>query len=179
MNTTSLCDELDTNIVEHLVRDGRLSAANIAKRIGKVTERTVRTRMNSLIERRLISVGAIVDPATLGSHVIADLLIEVKPGRTLEIADKLVDYEELSYVACSSGVNDITVMINATDNHALLEFAEVIGRIPGVRKVTVSTLLALLKTTGFKTLAADEIRSRLSHRDSKKSLKAKEKKTNG
>ena len=179
MNTTGLCDELDTQIVEYLVRDGRLSAANIAKRIGNVTERTVRTRMNSLIERRLISVGAIVDPATLGNHVIADLLIEVEPGRTLEIADRLVDYEELSYVACSSGVNNITVMINAPDNHALLEFAEVIGRVPGVRKVTVSTLLALLKTTGFKMLAADEIRSRLSHHNSAKPPKARKKNANG
>ena len=71
MTSVSLCDDLDTKIVEQLVRDGRLSAANIAKRIGGVTERTVRTRMNSLIERRLISVGAIVDPATLGNHVIA------------------------------------------------------------------------------------------------------------
>jgi Lrp/AsnC family transcriptional regulator, regulator for asnA, asnC and gidA len=178
MTTASLCDDLDTKIVEQLVRDGRLSAASIAKRIGGVTERTVRTRMNSLIERRLISVGAIVDPATLGNHVIADLWIEVEPGRTLEIADKLVDYEELSYVACSSGNNDITVMINAPDNHALLEFAEVIGRVPGVRKVTVSTLLALLKTTGFKTLAADHIRARLSRRNTSKSSKSR-KKTDG
>ena len=76
------------------------------------------------------------------------------------------------------GNNDITVMINAPDNHALMEFAEVIGRVPGVRKVTVSTLLALLKTTGFKTLAADHIRARLSRRSTGKPASTR-KKANG
>lgn len=99
MATIDRCDEFDAKIVEQLVRDARLSAAGIAKLVGNVTERTVRTRISSLIERRFNFVGAIVDRTALGNHVIAKLLIDVELGRTLEVADQLVDDEELSYVA--------------------------------------------------------------------------------
>ena len=167
-------DDLDTKIVDQLIQNGRLSPAEIAKAIGDVSERTVRSRITSLIERRLVFVGAIADPHAMGNQVLADLLIDVEPGRTMEVADRLVDYPELSYVGCTAGIHDITAGLAVATNEALLDFVDDLGRIPGVRKVIVATVLTMLKTYGFKTRAADELRQRLRDRKDAKNPRAKE-----
>ncbi len=73
-------DELDRTIITLLGVDGRLSASEVATRIGGVSERTVRNRITALLQSKMITIGAIPDPTAMGREVQADVMIEVAPG---------------------------------------------------------------------------------------------------
>ena len=47
-------DQLDKEIIDLLTRDGRMSCAEIARAIGTVSERSVRYRLEKLIEENII-----------------------------------------------------------------------------------------------------------------------------
>jgi len=79
-------------------------------------------------------------------NVAADVFIEVETGRITEVANKLLEYEWVSYVACSIGERDISAQVVARDNAEVYRFAtEVIGKLPGVRKTTTSIVPLVLK----------------------------------
>ncbi len=138
-------DRTDRAIVSLLIEDGRMSSAEIARRTG-ISERAVRYRINRLVEKGVIRVSAIVNPKMVGFPVVADVFIEVEPGRILEIARKMTGFECVSYVACSTGERDISIQVYARDNEELYRFVtEVIGKVPGVRKTHTVLLPVILK----------------------------------
>jgi len=139
-------DSTDLRIVDLLMEDGRMSASDIARQIGNISERSVRYRINRLVNQRIIHISAIANPQAVGFSVVADVFIEIEPGHILEVAHNLAKYECVSYVACSTGERDISVQIVAHDNAELYAFVtEVIGRVPGVRKTTTSIVPIILK----------------------------------
>ncbi len=142
----SKTDKIDMEIVELLMREGRMPAAEIARRVGGITERIVRYRIDRMIEEGLITVSAIVHPPKLGYTVAADVLLEVETGRIREVAETLVKLECISYVACSIGETDVSVQVLAKDTDEVYNLVtEVIGKIPGVRKSTTSIVPLVLK----------------------------------
>ncbi|MBK8023470.1 MAG: Lrp/AsnC family transcriptional regulator [Chloroflexi bacterium] len=151
MNTL---DEIDLQIIDLLIADGRMSSADLAREIGTVTERTVRNRLATLLEQKIIQISAIPDPEAIGLTVIADVFIEAEPGKVMEIARKLVGFDNISYVAVSTGAMDISIQIVATSNTELYDFVtNVLGNIEGVRKTTTSIVPRILKRFGYKTRA--------------------------
>jgi len=139
-------DQLDKEIIDLLTRDGRMSCAEIARAIGTVSERSVRYRLEKLIEENIIRINATPVPQSLGYSVVADVFIEVESGQVLEIARKIASYENVSYVACSTGESDISIQIITQNNRELYEFVtEVLGKIPGVRKTTTSMVPFIVK----------------------------------
>lgn len=140
-------DKIDREIVNLLIEDGRMPAAEIARRIGgDITERMVRYRIEQMVKANLISISAIVNPQALGYQVVADVFVEVEPGRIEEVAKFLAEHEMVSYVACSIGERDVSAQIIAHNNTEIYQFAtEVIGRLPGVRKTTTSIVPVKLK----------------------------------
>ena len=132
-------DAVDKQISDILLEDGRMSCAKIASRIGGISERAVRYRINRLIENHVISVRGNVNAEALGLVVCADVFIEVEPASVLEIAKKLAEYEVVSYIAYSTGDTDISIQVFAHNNIELFSFVtEVVGKIPGVRKTHIS-----------------------------------------
>jgi Lrp/AsnC family transcriptional regulator for asnA, asnC and gidA len=139
-------DQLDKEIIDLLTKDGRMSCAEIARAIGTVSERSVRYRLEKLLEEDVIRINATPVPQSLGYSVVADVFIEVEVGQVLEIARKIAAYESVSYVACSTGESDISVQIITQNNRDLYEFVtEVLGKIPGVRKTTTSMVPFIVK----------------------------------
>ncbi len=139
-------DRIDKQIVDLLTQDGRMSCADIAREIGGITERTVRYRLERLIEEKVIMISAIVDPKVLGFPVVADVFIEVEPGQVEDLAVRLAEYETVTYVACATGERDISIQLVSRDNQELFRFvADVIGRIPGVRRTTTSIVPLVIK----------------------------------
>ncbi len=142
----SKTDKIDMEIVELLMREGRMPAAEIARRVGGITERIVRYRIDKMVDEGLITVSAIVHPPKLGYTVAADVLLEVETGRIQEVAETLVELECISYVACSIGETDVSVQVLAKDTAEVYRLVtEVIGKIPGVRKTTTSIVPVVLK----------------------------------
>ncbi len=139
-------DQLDKEIIDLLTKDGRMSCAEIARAIGTVSERSVRYRLEKLLEEDVIRINATPVPQSLGYSVVADVFIEVEVGQVLEIARKIASYENVSYVACSTGESDISIQIITQNNRDLYEFVtEILGKIPGVRKTTTSMVPFIVK----------------------------------
>ena len=139
-------DWLDKQIIDLLTDDGRMGCADIARRIGNTNERVVRYRLDRLIKSGAITVSAVVDAHAIGYPVIADVFLEVEPGRSLELARKIAEYENVTYVACSIGERDISIQIVAKDNHSLYEFvSQTIGSLPGIRRTNTSIVPLIIK----------------------------------
>lgn len=137
-------DRTDQAIVHLLMEDGRMPAAEIARRIGDVSAKFVRDRIDLLIHHGVILVGAIVEPEAVGFPVRADVFIKVEPKHVLNVAQKLAKLEQTSYVACSIGGADVSIQLYARDNMELYRFVtEVLHRVPGVTK-TITTLVPLV-----------------------------------
>ncbi len=164
-------DALDKQIVDLLSQDGRLSSSEIARMINtknesnigqsgeRVNERLIRYRIERLIRSGVISVSAVVDPRKIGFPVAADVFIEVEAGQVRELAEQIAKYENVTYVACSTGNRDISIQVVATDNRSLYNFVtEVIGRIPGVRRTTTSLVPLIVKDDAHWTIPASVIK---------------------
>jgi Lrp/AsnC family transcriptional regulator, regulator for asnA, asnC and gidA len=142
----SKIDKIDIQIVELLMQAGRMPAAEIARRIGGITERIVRYRIERMVAEGLISISAIVHPQKIDYSVAADVLLEVETGHIQDVAKKLAEFNCISYVACSIGETDVSVQVLGKDTTEIYRFVtEVIGKIPGVRKTTTSIVPVVLK----------------------------------
>ena len=122
------------------MEDGRMPASEIARRLyGKASERAVRYRIQRIVDEGVITISAILNPRALGFQVVADVFIEVEPGRIDEVARILAQHEKVSYVACSIGERDVSAQVVAQNNEEIFNLAtEFIGKLPGVRKTTTS-----------------------------------------
>jgi Lrp/AsnC family transcriptional regulator for asnA, asnC and gidA len=144
----SRIDKVDVEIINLLMEDGRISSTEIARRIGGITERAVRYRINRLVQKRLIQVTAVVNAYKLGYVVNADVFLEVESDRIQEVAQQMTCYEWVSYVAYSTGESNLSVQIFAHDTAEIYHYVtEVIGKTPGVRKTTALILPQVLKDT--------------------------------
>lgn len=139
-------DKIDIRIVNFLLEDGRAAAAEIAHRIGNISERAVRYRIDRMVETGVLKISAIVNPSAFGWDIKADVWIEVESDRILEVAKKLVAFDSVTYVACSIGQNDISVQVVGKDTADIYHFVtDVIRKVPGVRKTTTSIVPLVLK----------------------------------
>jgi Lrp/AsnC family transcriptional regulator for asnA, asnC and gidA len=139
-------DYLDRAILKCLGEDARMSCAEIARRVGQVPVRTVRSRLDRLIESGVISLHAGAVPEALGFGIRADIVIDVEPGKMNEVADRLFELDRVCYVALSTGDFDISAAFVATDVDALHTFVtETIHRIPGIARTRVNVITKVLK----------------------------------
>jgi len=139
-------DKTDIAIVNLLIEDGRMSCAEVSRRLGDISERAVRYRINRLVKEQVMRVSAIANPRAVGLQVIADVWIEVDADAIQQVAQKMAAYECISYVAYSIGENDISVQVVAADTGEVYRFVtEVIRKVPGVRKTTTSIVPLVLK----------------------------------
>ena len=136
-------DHTDSQIIRLLNEDGRIPSAEIARRLGNVSARTVTNRIEALIREGIINIRAVVNPETVGYGVLADVFIETEPGRLLEVAERVAEFPEISYVACATGDTDVITSVRARNIKELYNFViEVLGKTPGIRN-TQSFLLPL------------------------------------
>jgi Lrp/AsnC family transcriptional regulator for asnA, asnC and gidA len=146
----SKIDKIDREIVNLLMEDGRMPASEIARRVGDISERVVRYRIERLLKEGMILISAIPRPRALGYSVVADVFIEVEPGLINQVASTLKEYECVSYVACAIGETDVSVQVVARDTEAVYRFVtEVIGKTQGVRK-TATTIVPLVMKDVFQ-----------------------------
>jgi DNA-binding Lrp family transcriptional regulator len=123
-----------------------MSSAEIARRIGDVPARTVRSRLRRLVGRGLIRISAGAVPEALGFGIRADIVIDVKPGQMDAVAERLGELDRVSYVALSTGDFDISAAFVATDVNALRTFVtETVHKIPGIDRTRVNVLTKVLK----------------------------------
>ena len=139
-------DHTDRAIIALLNEDGRMSSAEIARRLTDIPSRTVSHRIDSLIERGIISIKAIVNPPAIGYNVLADVFLEVEPGRVRAVADMVASFPQVSYVACATGASDVSVTVRVRNNEELFNFVtDQLSGIPGVRRTQTYLLPVMIK----------------------------------
>ncbi len=139
-------DKIDIKIVNILLEDGRIPASEIARRLGDISERTVRYRIDRMVKDGIVRISAVARPQAFGLTTIADIWMEVESDRILEVAKKMTEFDNVSYVACGIGESDVSIQIVAKDTAEIYQFVtEVVRKVPGVRKTTTSIVPLILK----------------------------------
>ncbi len=139
-------DKIDIKIVNLLLEDGRMPASEIARRLGNISERAVRYRIDRMVDEGVIHISAVARPQAFGLTTIADIWMEVESDRILEGAKKMAAFDWVSYVACGIGESDVSIQIVAKDTAEIYHLVtEVVRKVPGVRKTTTSIVPLILK----------------------------------
>ena len=139
-------DKIDVKIVNILLEDGRISASQIARQLGRISERAVRYSIEKMINEGVIQISAVVRPQAFGLTTVADVWLEVDSDQILEVAKKMAEYDNVSYVACGIGETDVSIQVLARDTAEIYRFVtEVVRKTPGVRKTTTSIVPIILK----------------------------------
>jgi Lrp/AsnC family transcriptional regulator for asnA, asnC and gidA len=139
-------DKTDIKIVNLLLEDGRMPASEISRRMGDISERAVRYRIDRMVNEGVVQISAVARPQAFGLTTIADIWLEVESDRILEVAKKMAEFDNVSYVACGIGESDVSIQIVAKDTSEIYQFVtEVVRKVPGVRKTTTSIVPLIIK----------------------------------
>mgnify|MGYP001258046214 CR=1 FL=1 len=139
-------DKIDIKIVNLLLENGRMPASEMSRRVGDISERLIRYRIERMVAEGVIQISAVVNPEALGLSIKADIWVEVEADQVLAVAKKLALLENVTYVACGIGQNDISIQLVAKDTAEVYYFVtEVVRKITGVRKTTTYIVPIVLK----------------------------------
>lgn len=129
-----MLDETDMEILEILRKNARTAYLDMAKKL-RISESTVRKRVKDLEKQGVIKkYSAIVDPSKLGYGSVALVGIDVRPEKFLDVAKKLTEYENVKFVATSSGDHMIMTEIWMENSSDLRNFIS--AKIEGMEGVT-------------------------------------------
>ncbi len=138
-------DSLDYQLLELLFEDGRMSSAEIARRLTQPV-RTIRYRLDRLLQGGSVQIKPILNPADFGYEILADVLIETETGRVMQVAQTIARFPEVSYVACATGDRDVSAQVVARTVESLYQFiTDVLHAVPGVRRTQTVLLPHKLK----------------------------------
>ncbi len=128
-------DELDYQIMHALHANARVSAADIARQTHS-NERTIRKRIDRLVESGVFRLTAILNPERFGYITAADIFLEADPAQEKAILEQLMHMPEVTYVAFGQGTNEISLEARFKNNDDLREFLR--SRLPGLPGVNVT-----------------------------------------
>jgi Lrp/AsnC family transcriptional regulator for asnA, asnC and gidA len=140
-------DELDRLILQILQEDGRTPFTQIARKAG-VSETTIRTRYQNLVEEGIVRTVGIVDPYALGFQAPALIGLSVEPGTVDQVARAIAELPEVSYLVMTLGSFDLVIEVFCRDlPHLTSLITQQIHLIPGVRSTETLMIARSYKLT--------------------------------
>lgn len=128
-------DELDYQILLALRENARQPAADIARLTG-ANERTVRNRIDRMVESGAIRLTSIVDPHAFGYINTVDIFLEIDPDQEQVAIENLLNRQEITYLALGQGTKEVSIEGRFKD---IAEMREFLGRVlPAVAGVRVT-----------------------------------------
>jgi len=141
-----LLDDINKRIIEQLQRDGRMSYANLAKKIG-LSEAAARQRVQRMLDSGVMQIVAVTDPLTLGFRRQVMIGIKVE-GDMRSVANQIAQIPEVDYVVVCAGSFDVLAELVCTDDeHLLWLLNDKIRTIAGVSTTETFVYLKLAKQT--------------------------------
>ena len=139
-------DDLDLKILNILQDDGKVSNAEIARKVGKapsaVLERVRKLRKNGIIK----GYECIVDHKILGRSLTAFTSIRVEEGvGATEVGDRLAELPEVLEVHYTAGRDSYLVKVRVEDTEALQATLAKFGTIAAVRDTNSTIVLTTVK----------------------------------
>ncbi|MCH3916119.1 MAG: Lrp/AsnC family transcriptional regulator [Spirochaetia bacterium] len=119
---TTKLDDTNKQIIRELI-DGRKPFSAIAEHQG-ITENTVRSRVNKLIDEGILSITGLVDPEKFSGMQVVIMGVKLK---TLDLEQKAIEFTQLRGVvsaAVVTGRYDLVceLVLNEDDGLSLLDF---------------------------------------------------------
>lgn len=140
-----MLDEIDRKIVSYLQYDGRMPFTAIAAELG-LTEATVRRRVKQLTEEGSLQIVAIVEPQDLGWNEAAMIGISVKTNQLAEVADKIAQLPEVTYLFQAAGEFDLFAEVYCRDRSHFVSFLNnKLQQIQGVERTQSFMILKMHK----------------------------------
>lgn len=139
-------DMLDRQIIRLLQSDGRMSSSEIARHLD-VSERTVRHRIDRMVEQNVILPTVVVNHKHFGYPLAVDIFCEVEINRIEEVGNKLKQYSEINYIAYSFGDQDISIQALFGSTDAAFAFIQKLANIPGVQRTKTVLVPRIIKNT--------------------------------
>src|ERR1700761_5432431 len=145
-NKQNPLDELDFSILVQLQQDGRMSFTDMAEKLN-VSISNIRSRVTKLIEDKTIQVVGRVNPERVGFHAYANIKISIRPANLINhIAEKLLEFKEVSFMAVTSGDFDLEMDVMCRDNNHLVELVNGrISQLEGVYQTKTNMYFKVLK----------------------------------
>lgn len=138
-------DRIDKRILTRLQEDGRYRYQDIADELG-VTERTVRRRVETLIESGVLQIVGVTDPFKVGMNSIALVGAKVKRQHIDEIVDQLSRCKQVRYVGLSTGSYDLIIEVVMESNQELGDFLiDELTCVNGIIHTDTSLILRICK----------------------------------
>ena len=146
-------DDLDRLIIQALQEDGRAPFTQIARRAG-VSQTTIRSRYRRLFDEGIIRIAGVVDPYALDFRAPAIVGISVEPGEVDQVARKIIQLPEVSYLVVTLGNIDLIVEVFCRDLPHLSDLiTQQIHSIPGVRS-TQTLMITRSYKLGYRVPSA-------------------------
>lgn len=132
-------DNIDTNILEMLKKDARISFREIARKIN-VSPDTIINRFERLKEQGIIvSSTVIINPSKIGYSFIARFGIDVKPAYSSQVLEEIIKIPSVIVASKLVGKYDLISIIVVKNFKHLCELRDDILEMPYVEKVETST----------------------------------------
>ena len=146
MPSGTVLDKSDIYILNSLGRDGRKSFTDLAQELG-VSVGMVRNRYKRLVDDGILHIIGWTDPVKNGMNAYSRVVLKVRPTELIsEVAEKLVEINEVSFVALTTGNYDLEINVTCRDNTALLNLMHnKIHTIQGVYETNTTMYMQILK----------------------------------
>lgn len=136
-------DQIDYEIINRLNENARISASEIARDID-ANERTIRKRIERLVDSGAVRLTTIVDPKAFGYWISVDIFLEMDIEQEEVTLQNLMQLPQISYLAYGQGSHAISIEARFKDNQEMHEFLHhTLPDIPGL-KLTGYTLVPLI-----------------------------------
>jgi DNA-binding Lrp family transcriptional regulator len=138
-------DETDKKILKNLIVDARLSARQLALKLGMSTV-TILTRIKKLEKEKIIKgYTALLDHEKLGYNLTAIIEIIAKKDKIIDIEEELAKMENVCGVYDITGNTDSLIIAKFKERNELSEFVKGLSTIPNVENTITHVVLNTTK----------------------------------
>lgn len=113
-------DQTNMTIIKHL-RDGRKSYKKIAEELS-ITENTVRSRVNKMVEDRVLDISSLVDPGAIPGHNMVFIGVKLKTVQLVKKGEEFSQLKGVVSVSVVTGRYDLILHVLLNEEFSLLEF---------------------------------------------------------
>ncbi len=138
-------DDIDQKILRNLLVDARLSARQLALKLGMSTV-TVISRIKKLEKEKIVKgYTAILDHEKLGYHLTAVIEIIAKKDKIIGVEEEIAKIENVCGVYDVTGNTDTLVIAKFKDRAELSKFVKSLSTIPNVENTITHVVLNTVK----------------------------------
>ena len=140
-------DSTDLSIINILSKNSRTPFVYIAKKL-KISESTIRKRVSNLEKQSIIKkYSLVVDTSKIGFENVALIGVDVSPEKYLDVAKKLTEFDEIKYVASSTGDHMFMLEVLAKNDDELRALSDKLKSLDGVTRICPAIIKDTLKGT--------------------------------